>query len=86
VKEFLAKQGISVVLQPPYSPDLSSCDFFLFTKLKFHLKGRHFGTVDSGGHFYMKTSTTATGSGSNVSGGVWFPKGTTLKGIMLIYR
>ena len=33
MKEFLAKKGISVVLQPPYSPDLSSCDFFLFPKL-----------------------------------------------------
>ena len=33
--------------QPPYSPDLSPCDFFLFPKLKFHLKGRHFGTVDN---------------------------------------
>ena len=28
VKEFLAKKGISVVPQPPYSPDLSPCDFF----------------------------------------------------------
>jgi transposase len=46
MKEFLAKKGISVVLQPPYSPDLSSCDFFLFPKLEFHLRGRHFGTVD----------------------------------------
>jgi hypothetical protein len=43
VNEFLAKRGISVVLQPPYSPDLSRCEFFLFPKLKFHLKGRHFG-------------------------------------------
>ena len=32
----------------------------------------------------MKTSSTATGSGSNVSGGVWLPKGTTLNGIMLM--
>ena len=47
VNEFLAKKGISVVLQPPYSPDLSPCDFFLFPKLKFHLKGRHLGTVDN---------------------------------------
>ena len=31
-----------------------------------------------------RTSSTATGSGSNVSGGVWLPKGTTLKGITLI--
>ena len=33
--------------QPPYSPDLSPVDFFLFPKLKFHLKGRHLGTVDN---------------------------------------
>jgi len=46
VKEVLAKKCISVVLQPPYSPDLSPCAFFLFPKLKFHLKGRNFGTVD----------------------------------------
>jgi transposase len=46
LKEFLTKKGIPVVPQPSYSPDLSLCDF-LFSKLKFHLKGRHFGTVDS---------------------------------------
>jgi hypothetical protein len=33
----------------------------------------------------MKTSSTVTGSGNIVSGGVWLPKGTTLKGIMLIF-
>jgi len=36
-----------VVPQPLYSPDLSPYDFFLFPKLKFHLKGRHFGTVEN---------------------------------------
>jgi len=45
VIEFLAKKGIPVVPQPPYSPDLSLCDFFLFPKLKFYLKGHHFGMV-----------------------------------------
>ena len=38
VNEFLAKKDISMVPQPPYSPDLSPCEFFLFPKLKFHLK------------------------------------------------
>ena len=38
---------VSVLPQPPNSPDLSPCDFFLFPKLKFHLKGRHFGNVDN---------------------------------------
>jgi hypothetical protein len=36
-----------VVPQPHYSPDLSSCDFFLFPWLKNHLKGRHFGALDN---------------------------------------
>ena len=47
VIEFLAKKGIRVVPQPPYSPDLSPCDFFLFPILRFHLKGRHFGMVEN---------------------------------------
>ena len=45
--EFLAEKNIPVVPQPPYSPDLSPCDFFLFSRLKNHLKGRHFGTLDN---------------------------------------
>jgi len=45
--EFLAKKVISVFPQPPYLSDLSPCDFFLFPKLKFHLRGGHFGTVDN---------------------------------------
>ena len=47
VIEFLAKKGISVVPQPPFSPDLSPCDFFSFPKLKFYPKGRHFGKVEN---------------------------------------
>ena len=31
--------------QPPYSPDLTPPDFFLFPRLKSSLKGHHFGTV-----------------------------------------
>jgi histone-lysine N-methyltransferase SETMAR len=33
VSEFLAKRGISVLSHPPYSPDLSPADLFLFPKL-----------------------------------------------------
>jgi len=49
VIEVLAKKGIPVVPQPPYSPDLSPCDFyfFLFPKIKFYLKGRHFRAVEN---------------------------------------
>ena len=34
--------GIKTVLHPPYSPDLASCDFRLFPKLK----GCHYETIE----------------------------------------
>jgi hypothetical protein len=32
--------------QPPYSPDISPCDFFLFEDLKTKLKGQEFETME----------------------------------------
>ena len=40
VVNFLDKEEVKVIDHPPYSPDLSPCDFFLFPKLKKHLAGR----------------------------------------------
>ena len=34
VTDYLTKMGIKTVRQPPYSPDLSFCDFWLFLKLR----------------------------------------------------
>ena len=45
IREFLAKNNIAVLEQPPYSPDLAPCDFFLFPKLKGVMKGTHFPDV-----------------------------------------
>jgi len=42
----LAKNKIAVIPHPPYSPDLTPCDFFLFPKMKLKLKGRWFDTID----------------------------------------
>ena len=42
IREFLAKHNIAVLEQPPYSPDLAPCDFFLFPKLKKVIKGTRF--------------------------------------------
>ena len=39
VNESLMKKQISVIDRPPYSPDLSPCDYFLFPKLKTAMKG-----------------------------------------------
>ncbi|UYV76656.1 hypothetical protein LAZ67_14001618 [Cordylochernes scorpioides] len=32
--------------QPPYSPDLAPCDFYLFPRLKRPMKGRRYATLD----------------------------------------
>lgn len=42
VQEELARQQITVLPHPPYSPDLAPCDFFLFPRLKEKLRGRRF--------------------------------------------
>ena len=42
VTDYLTKMGIKTVLQPPYSPDLSLCDFWLFH----NLRGCHYETIE----------------------------------------
>ncbi|EZA62238.1 Histone-lysine N-methyltransferase SETMAR [Ooceraea biroi] len=32
--------------QPPYSPDMAPCDFFLFPKIKNTMKGRRFANIE----------------------------------------
>ena len=34
VTDYLTKMGIKTVPQPPYSPDLAPCNFWLFPKLR----------------------------------------------------
>ena len=38
--------GIKTVPQLPYSPDLASCDFWLFPKLKEKLRGSRYETIE----------------------------------------
>lgn len=47
VKQFLAKNSITLMEHPPYSPDLAPCDFFLFPKIKSELKGTRYESVDA---------------------------------------
>jgi transposase len=42
IQSFLAKHGIPVVRQAPYSPGMAPCDIWLFPKLKRPLKGSRF--------------------------------------------
>jgi len=47
VKQFLANKNITVLKHPPYSPDLTPCDFYLFPKIKLVLKETHFVSVEN---------------------------------------
>jgi hypothetical protein len=44
--EKIEELGFILVPQPPYSPDLTPCDFFLFGYPKQHLEGKHFTRKD----------------------------------------
>lgn len=46
IRAVLCKNGITVIPQPPFSPDLAPADFFLYPTLKTPLKGRIFQAVD----------------------------------------
>jgi hypothetical protein len=37
---------MDVTPNPPHSPDLAPCDFFLFPEMYLKLKGRRFDTID----------------------------------------
>ena len=53
IRDFLAKNNIALLEQPPYSPDLAPCDFVLFPKLKEVIKGTRFQDSEA-----IKTSVT----------------------------
>ena len=45
LRDHFAKSSTHIVPQPPYSPDLAPCDFWLFPKLKRPLQGHRFDTI-----------------------------------------
>jgi len=47
VRKFLAKNSITKMDHPPYSPDLAPCDFWLFPKLRNALKGQRFDNLSN---------------------------------------
>ena len=73
VKSFLVKHPITQVTQPPYSPDLAPCDFWLFPKLKSPLKGERFQTIHD-------IQENTTGQLMLIGRIVWSPKVPALKG------
>ena len=58
--DYLTKMGIKTVLQPPYSPDLAPCDFWLFHKLKENLRGCRNETIEEMKEAVTKVIDTLT--------------------------
>ncbi|KAG5345338.1 MOS1T transposase, partial [Acromyrmex charruanus] len=54
VRDHFAKNLTHIIPQPPYSPDLAPCDFWLFSKLKRPLRGHRFETIEE-----IKEKTTS---------------------------
>ena len=89
----MAQHIITTLPHPPYSPDLAPCDSFLFPKLKTHLKGHHFGTVENVqaaatrelNNISSEDSSIAMKSGSNAGIAVCDHKEPILKGINCNY-
>ena len=87
VSQFLAKNNMTVILHPPYSPDLALCDFFLFLKLKLRIRVedstplKRFKWNRSGylTQFQKVTSRDVSKHGRNAGTAVFVQKGSTLK-------
>jgi hypothetical protein len=60
------KKQVPVLHHAPYSPDLASCDFFLFRKLKHSLEETHFQSIED---IQRKTKNLLKGFTQN-----YFPK------------
>src|SRR5579859_85364 len=43
----LSENKVKILFHPPYNPDLASCDFFLFLKIKKELGGRSFSNIEN---------------------------------------
>lgn len=44
IRNFLTKNATNTIQQPPNSPDLAPCDFFLFNRVKKPLRGTRFSS------------------------------------------
>jgi len=87
VPQFLAKNNMTLIPHPPYSPDLVPSDFFLFPKLKLQMKGRRFDTIEEIQEESQRVLDTvpkgtprdASKHGRNAGTAAFVQKGSTLK-------
>ncbi|GFW07526.1 histone-lysine n-methyltransferase setmar-like protein [Trichonephila clavipes] len=81
VQQYLSKHSIAQLRQPPYSPDIAPCDFWLFPRLKMPLKGHRFDNMRRmhSRRFRRLTFKSALISGNIDMSNSFNQMGTTLK-------
>ena len=47
VTKYLKQERVNILPHPPYSPDLTPCDFFLLPKIKKELKNKKYNKVEN---------------------------------------
>ncbi|PAA51888.1 hypothetical protein BOX15_Mlig021490g1, partial [Macrostomum lignano] len=55
--------GWEILPHPPYSPDLSPCDFFLFPRIKESMRGQRFSTEEDVNQAYKAGIAAVTNNG-----------------------
>jgi histone-lysine N-methyltransferase SETMAR len=55
VQNMVQRWGWEMLAHPPYSPDLAPCDYWLFSRVKNHLRGKRFQSEDD-----INTAVTAS--------------------------
>jgi hypothetical protein len=63
VHENLVNFGFRRMEHPPYSPDSSPCDFFLFGAMKQVFAGQHFDAIN---HLFMGVEAFMAGLSANI--------------------
>ena len=86
-RQFLTSRYITLIPPSPYSPDLASCDLFLFSRWNYGWKGvvltrlRRYtqNRKRLSTHSYLRTSRDAWNHGKHAGITVYMPMGTTSK-------
>lgn len=73
-QDFLRAQGLQQLQNPPYSPDLSPCDFFLFPRVKDSLRGRRFASAEEAADAYEEVVLQLSASDWHTCFGSWFER------------
>ena len=83
LRDHFVKSSTHIVPQPPYSPDLAPCDFWLFPKLKRPLRGTRFDSIDE---IKAESKKAMMAIGKYVGISVFHREGITLKGLKFTYK